>query len=282
MSVHDGRYAPSPSGPLHLGNLRTALLAWLFARSAGGRLNLRIDDLDPDRCRAEHEESQLSDLHAIGLAFDGPPLRQSERRDVYEATLARLDTYPCYCTRAEIRAAAGAPHGTVAVYPGTCRDMATAQRTQRAATGRPPAFRLRVAPGTTAVFNDRLHGRVEGPVDDFVVRRNDGVAAYHLATVLDDADQRVGEVVRGDDLLDATPAQVHLHDLLDLPQPTYAHVPLVLGPDGARLAKRHHGATLASRPEPVAATVARLLGSLGLPARLDDAVAIFDPDALKR
>ena len=209
-------------------------------------------------------------------------MRQSERRGAHEAALAALDTYPCFCTRAEIRAAAGAPHATVAPYPGTCRELTAERRAERETAGRPPALRLRVEPGATAAFTDRLHGRVEGPVDDLVVRRNDGVPAYHLATVVDDAAQGVGEVVRGDDLLDATPSQVHLAHALGLPEPVYAHVPLVLGADGTRLAKRHGAHTLAERPEPIAETVALLLGSLGLPGELGAARAAFDPNALER
>jgi glutamyl-tRNA synthetase len=280
---HDGRYAPSPSGPLHLGNLRTALLAWLFARSAGARFLVRIEDLDRGRSRPEHEAGQLGDLAAIGLDWDGEVVRQSERDALYAAAIARLDTYPCYCTRAEIREAAQAPHGAVALYPGTCRELTAAQRAQREATGRPPALRLRVAPGTTISFTDRLLGPYTGPVDDLVVRRNDGTAAYNHAVVVDDADQRVGEVVRGADLIDATPSQLHLCDVLGLPRPAHAHVPLVLAPDGARLAKRHGSVTLADRAahgESATDVAAGLLRSVGLPGDLRDALAAFDPAAL--
>ncbi len=275
----DGRYAPSPSGPLHLGNLRTALLAWLFARSAGARFLVRIDDLDRDRSRREHEARQLADLAAIGLDWDGPVVRQSERGALYEAALARLDTYPCYCTRAEIREAASAPHGTPSRYPGTCRELTRAQRAEREATGRAPALRLR-AGGARVAFDDRVLGRHEGYVDDVVVRRNDGTPAYNLAVVVDDADQGIGEVVRGADLLDATPSQLHLARALGLPEPAYAHVPLVLGGDGARLAKRHGAVTLADRPEPPGEVRAKLLASVGLPGTLEEALAALDPGAL--
>lgn len=283
MAAHDGRYAPSPSGPLHLGNLRTALLAWLFARSAGARFLVRIEDLDRGRSRREHEARQLADLAAIGLDWDGEVVRQSERAELYDAAIARLDTYPCYCTRAEIREASQAPHGALPRYPGTCRELTAAQRAEREAAGRRPALRLRVEPGTEVAFTDRLLGPQRGPVDDLVVRRNDGTAAYNLAVVVDDADQGVGEVVRGADLVDATPSQLHLHDLLGLPRPTYAHVPLVLGPDGSRLAKRHGSVTLADRaaagetPERVRA---RLLASVGLPGDLEEALRIFNPGSL--
>jgi len=280
---HDGRYAPSPSGPLHLGNLRTALLAWLFARSAGARFLLRVEDLDRGRSRPEHEAGQLRDLAAIGLDWDGEIVRQSERDALYAEAIAQLDTYPCYCTRAEIREAAQAPHGAWRPYPGTCRELTAAQRAEREASGRPPALRVRVPPGTTVAFTDRVLGPRSGPVDDLVVRRNDGTAAYNLAVVVDDADQGVGEVVRGADLIDATPGQLHLYDALGLPRPTHAHVPLVLAPDGTRLAKRHGSVTLADRAargESATDVAARLLRSVGLPGDLQAARAAFDPVAL--
>src|SRR5579884_53909 len=231
---HDGRFAPSPTGPLHLGSLRTALLAWLFARSQSARFLVRIEDLDPQRSRAEFERAQLDDLRALGLDWDGDPVRQSERLPLYESALARLEAqgrlYPCFCTRAEIREAASAPHGPLPEggYPGTCRGLSPAERERRRAAGRPSAMRVH-ADGERVEFDDRLHGRCGGVVDDFVVRRADGVPAYQLAVVVDDAAQGVGEVVRGDDLIDSTPRQILLARLLGLPVPRYAHVPLVLG-----------------------------------------------------
>jgi glutamyl-tRNA synthetase len=281
---HDGRYAPSPSGPLHLGNLRTALLAWLFARSAGARFVVRVEDLDQGRSRRDHERKQLDDLAAIGLDWDGAVVRQSERSALYAAAIERLDTYPCYCTRAEIREAASAPHGMPGLYPGTCRELTAAQQAEREAAGRPPALRLR-ARSTHVAFEDRVHGHYEGVVDDIVVRRNDGTAAYNLAVVVDDADQGVGEIVRGADLIDATPAQLFVADALGLPRPAHAHVPLVLAADGTRLAKRHGAVTLQDRRalgESPADVRARLLESVGLPGSLDEALAAFDPGALPR
>src|SRR5215210_3801877 len=218
----DGRFAPSPTGPLHLGNLRTALLAWLFARSAGARFLVRVEDLDRSRVRPSVEEVQLADLRAIGLDWDGPIVRQSERIPLYEEAIARLDSdghlYPCYCTRAEIRASASAPHGIPAAdrYPGTCREFTAAERAEREAAGRPPALRVR-AEGARVAFEDRLLGRHEEEVDDFVVRRNDGAPAYQLAVTVDDAAQEIGEVVRGADLVDSTPRQLLLAHLLGLP-----------------------------------------------------------------
>ena len=291
----DGRFAPSPTGPLHLGNLRTALLAWLFARSAGARFLVRVEDLDPDRSRREHEAGQLADLRALGLDWDGPVVRQSERRERHRAALEALcaagRVYPCWCTRAEVRAAASAVHGPLpeGAYPGTCRSLSAAQRAERERSGRPRALRLD-ARGERVAFADRLHGPVEGAVDDLVLWRGDGVPAYNLAVVVDDADQGVREVVRGDDLLGTTPSQLLVARLLGLAAPAYAHVPLVLGPDGRRLAKRHGAVTLADRAtrgESPAGALAWMATSLGLaepsepvtPTRL---LERFDPAALPR
>jgi glutamyl-tRNA synthetase len=230
-----------------------------------------VEDLDRSRVRPGVEEEQLSDLRTLGLDWDGPVARQSERMELYEGAIARLEAggllYPCYCTRAEIRAAASAPHGIPASdrYPGTCRDLTAAQRTVREASGRPPALRVR-SDDVLVAFEDRLLGRCEEEVDDFVVRRNDGTPAYQLAVVVDDVAQEIGEVVRGADLADSTPRQILLARLLGLPEPRYAHVPLVIGPDGQRLAKRHGAVTLYDRaalgegPEQARAWMARSLG----------------------
>jgi glutamyl-tRNA synthetase len=283
----DGRFAPSPTGTLHVGNLRTALLAWLFARSAGARFLVRMEDLDQGRVQTGAAERQLQDLRAIGLDWDGEVVYQSHRHDAYEAALERLlaagDLYECYCTRAEIRAAASAPHGPLpeGAYPGTCLRLTEAERRRKRAGGRPPALRVR-ASGARVAFTDRLHGRQEGVVDDFVVRRNDGTPAYNLAVIVDDAWQAIGEVVRGDDLLDTTPRQLYLAERLGLESPTYAHVPLVLGPDGARLAKRHGAVTLDELD--AGAAVRWMATTLGL----DGATTAtemrerFDPAALPR
>jgi len=292
-STATGRYAPSPTGTLHLGNLRTALLAWLFARSQGAAFLLRIDDLDRSRARPGIAEQQLGDLAALGLDWDGPVVRQSERLDLYAAALDELEAdgrlYPCYCTRAEIREAASAPHGPAAggSYPGTCRELSAAQRAERERSGRPPALRVR-SESAVVVFCDRLLGERRDSVDDLVVRRNDGVPAYNLAVVVDDAAQAVGEVVRGADLLETTARQLHLGALLGLPAASYAHVPLVLGSDGARLAKRHGAVTLADRAtagESPLAVRSELAASVGLaqpgehPA-LGELLERFDPCAL--
>jgi glutamyl-tRNA synthetase len=254
---------------------------------------MRVDDLDAGRSRPALAEAQLSDLAALGLDWDGPVVRQSERGELYAAALARLDAegllYPCYCTRAEIREAASAPHGASpeGMYPGTCRDLTAGQRAERERAGRPPALRLR-AGGTTVAFTDRLLGEQRGVVDDLVVRRNDGAAAYNLAVVVDDTAQGVGEIVRGADLLETTARQLHVRALLGGPEVMHAHVPLVLGPDGTRLAKRHGAVTLADRAaggQTPLQVRAELAASVGLAApeeapSLDELLARFDPATL--
>ncbi|HEX6390161.1 MAG TPA: tRNA glutamyl-Q(34) synthetase GluQRS [Solirubrobacteraceae bacterium] len=288
----DGRYAPSPTGSLHLGNLRTALVAWLFARAAGSRFLLRVDDLDSGRSREQFVAEQLADLRALELDWDGEPVRQSARAAAYGAAIAQLREqgliYECWCTRAEIREASSAPHGPLpeGAYPGTCRELSAAQRAQRAAGGRPAALRVRAGAAQVTVA-DRLAGAVTGVVDDFVVQRNDGDHAYNLAVVVDDAFQGVEEVVRGADLLDSTPRQAWLARTLGVRVPSYAHVALVLGDDGARLAKRHGPVTLAQRGEEPRATRALLARSLGLAEAgevpsLETLLTRFDPDRLPR
>jgi glutamyl-tRNA synthetase len=269
-------------------------LAWIYARAQDAPFHMRVEDLDTGRVRPHFEAQQLADLAAIGLDWDGPVVRQSERLELYDAALDQLGAdgtlYPCWCTRAEIREAASAPHGPLPEghYPGTCRRLTTAQRAEREASGRPPALRVD-AGNATVTFVDRLHGMQKGVVDDFVVRRNDGAFAYNLAVVVDDGAQAVGEVVRGDDLLDSTPRQLWLAARLGLGGRdgfSFAHVPLVLGHDGARLAKRHGAVTLADRldqGESADDVRAHLAASVGLadpderpsPAEL---VARFDPN----
>jgi glutamyl-tRNA synthetase len=270
--MSDGRFAPSPTGDLHLGNLRTALLAWLFARSAGARFGLRIEDLDTASVRPAFYARQPADLAALGLHWDGDIVRQSDRLDRYRDAIARLEadgeTYSCYCTRREIQEAASAPNGPApdGAYPGTCRRLTAWQRAEREAAGRRPALRLR-GDGVRVSFVDAVVGPYEGLVDDVVIRRNDGTPAYNLAVVVDDVDQGFGLVVRGDDLLSSTPRQLHIARRLGLAPPSFAHVPLVLAPDGSRLAKRHGAVTLADRRaqgETPAAVAGRLAASAGL------------------
>jgi glutamyl-tRNA synthetase len=268
-----GRYAPSPTGELHLGNLRTAILAWLSARSAGGEFLMRIEDIDSGRSREEWIDVQLRELRRIGIDWDGEPVRQGERLGLYADAIERLRAdgllYECFCTRAEIREAASAPHGDLpeGAYPGTCRELTSSELARRRASGRPPALRVRTD-AAAFEFDDLLCGRVSGRVDDFVVRRNDGDFAYNLAVTVDDADQDITEVVRGADLLETTGRQLWLYDALGLRTPeTWVHVPLMLGDDGARLAKRHGAVTLEQRiadGQTATEVAAELLVSVGL------------------
>jgi glutamyl-tRNA synthetase len=290
-----GRFAPSPTGALHLGNLRTALISWLQVQVAGGEWLVRMEDLDLVTASVEHEHGQLRDLAALGMVPDGDVWRQSERFAVYHdavATLrARGRVYECFCTRREIREAASAPHGELpeGAYPGTCRRLTAARRTELAAEGRPPALRLRTD-GERYTIHDLVAGTYVGAVDDVVLQRSDGVPAYNLAVVLDDALQSVTHVVRGDDLLPSTPRQRLLQDLLGLHEPVYAHVPLVFGPDGSRLAKRHGAvsvAALAAQGVGADEVLAMIGASLGLCGRGDrvtaaDLVPRFDLRRLSR
>lgn len=284
-----GRYAPSPTGELHLGNLRTAVLAWLFARSSGRKFLLRFEDLDSGRVRPGYAEQQQRDLAALGITFDGPPLVQSRRRQRYDEVLAELraHTFECFCTRREIAEAASAPHHPPGRYPGTCRHLTEAERAERRRT-RPPALRLRG--GGTETAEDLLHGELTGPVDDVVLRRNDGGAAYNLAVVVDDADSGVDQVVRGDDLVEATPAQIRLARLIGAPVPTYAHVPLAVNEAGRRLAKRDGAVTLgrlAGHGVDAAAVLRLIAASLDLadpgePVDLPSLLRRFRPERLPR
>jgi glutamyl-tRNA synthetase len=303
-----GRYAPSPTGRLHLGNARTALLAWLDARSRGGAFVMRIEDLDRARVPAGAEAQVLDDLAWLGLDWDeGPdrggtfaPYRQSERTARYDAAietlLARGRAFPCACSRADVARAAQAPHDADEDgprYPGTCRALPAAEVEARAtAQGRAPAIRF-AGDGERIDFSDEVHGLVAADaagVDDFVLRRADGTAAYQLAVVVDDAAMEIGRVVRGDDLLRSTPRQLALYRAFGWPAPAFAHVPLVLTPSGERLAKR-------TRPEAIAdlrargvsadAVIGALAASAGLRgtgarAMASDLVAAFSLASIDR
>jgi glutamyl-tRNA synthetase len=303
--VADGRFAPSPTGDLHLGNLRTALTAWLFARSSGGRFVLRFDDLDQGPVRPEYYESQRRDLGRLGLDWDAEH-RQTDHPERYRDAIDQLVdagvTFPCWCTRRDIQSSTMAPHADdlpEGAYPGTCRygsgrsgsgpDRRGAAEGGRGGGQRPAALRLWSA-GQRVDFNDVLAGPRSGRIDDMVLRRWDGTPAYNLAVVVDDAAEGIGLVVRGDDLIASTPRQIHLARLLGLASPSYAHVPLVLAPDGSRLAKRHGAVTLHARlaaGESVAAVRGRLAASIGLvedseQPSIDDLLAGFDPDRLRQ
>lgn len=270
-----GRFAPSPSGRIHLGNILCCLLAWLSARQKGGKIVLRIEDLDAARCPRRYAEQMIEDLRWLGLSWDqgpeisGPdePYFQSRRTALYQAALERLEAqglvYPCFCTRAELHAAS-APHREdgQTVYAGTCRGLTPVQRAERARK-RPPALRLRV-PDKEFSFIDGHMGRyaenLAWDCGDFLLRRSDGMFAYQLAVVVDDAAMGVTEVVRGADLLASTPRQLYLYQLLGLTPPAFIHFPLLLAPDGRRLSKRDADAGLDSLRGRV--TAEELLGRL--------------------
>ena len=294
--MYVGRYAPSPTGDLHLGNARTALVAWLWARHARGRFLLRFEDLDRARVRSGCAELQERSLAWLGLDWDGAPVSQSDRVELYEAAIDRLREqgvlYECFCSRADVRRAASAPHGPDGpIYGGTCRELSESERAARLALGRTPALRARME--GVVEFGDDLQGpqaeELERTSGDIVLRRADGVVAYQLAVVVDDAAQGVTHVVRGADLLASTGRQLRLYDLLGLtPRPGYAHVPLLLGDDGERLAKRN-GAVgleeLRARGADPRALVGRLAHSAGLlerpePCTPGELVSAFDPNGL--
>ena len=279
-----GRFAPSPSADLHIGNLRTAVLAWLFARSTGRRFFIRIEDLD-DRTYDDIARRQLADLAAIGLTWDGQPEWQSTHPQRYDAAIDELTrrglVYECFCSRKDILGAPRAPHAPLGAYPGTCRELTAAQRDRKRGTGRPPALRLR-ADAAEFTVTDIQHGSYTGVVDDFVLRRGDGVAAYNLAVVVDDAEAGIDQVVRGDDLLASSPRQAYLGSLLGHSPPIYAHVPLALNADGKRLAKRDGAVTLGDLGASRAwGLIAESLGS-DASARLEDLLRSFDPARLPR
>ncbi|MBP2381031.1 tRNA glutamyl-Q(34) synthetase GluQRS [Brachybacterium sacelli] len=285
-----GRYAPSPSGDLHLGNLRTAILAWALARRSDRAFHLRLEDLD--RVQEGSAQRQLEDLVAIGLDWDGDVVRQSARGASHAEAIDHLVdrglVYECYCTRREILEAPSAPHAPPGAYPGTCRDLTeperAAGRQRMHELRREPALRLR-AGTTTWRVHDLWAGEVTGTVDDLVLRRGDGVVAYNLAVVVDDAAAGVDQVTRADDLLSSAPRQAHLAHLLGLPEPGYAHVPLAVNAAGARLAKRDGAVTLRDRlerGESAADVVGHIGDSLGLPGcrRAADVLERWEPGSL--
>jgi glutamyl-tRNA synthetase len=255
-----------------------------------------MEDLDRHQSSVDIEIDQLRDLALLGIDWDGAVVRQSDRFERYEAAIAALAAldlvYECFCSRREIReeieSAAHAPHGPPGSYPGTCRRLTSQQRAQRRDGGRRPALRLRTD-GQEIAFHDAVHGAVTGWVDDVVLRRNDGVPAYNLAVVVDDAAQGVDEVVRGDDLLASTARQIHLQELLGLPRPRYVHVPLVVDADGERLAKRDgvpltvtELAAVGVGPSDVVGWIARSLGYDGTRAfaTLRELADVFDPNSI--
>lgn len=296
-----GRFAPTPSGRMHLGNIYSALIAWLSVRSQGGRIVMRIEDLDPRTQSGPWTTLLLEDMRWLGLYWDEGPYFQRERQDLYASAVATLDQdgllYPCFCTRAELHAAS-APHASdgTPIYAGSCRNLSATEIAERART-RPAALRLRVPdkcdPSGQLAIDDRVYGHVEETLardcGDFLVQRSDGVFAYQLAVVVDDADMGITEVVRGRDLLDSSVRQTYLQNLLGYRHPRYAHIPLLTAKDGRRLSKRDRDQDIEALRERFGAPEA-LLGWLahrtGLvedlrPRSADNLVDLFSWDVVR-
>lgn len=275
--VPTGRFAPSPTGPLHLGSLVAAVGSWLFARGAGGRWLVRMEDIDTPRVIAGSAAEILGALRRYGLEWDGEIVWQSRRADLYERALDTLRAkglvYDCACSRADLQRAASAPVGAEAVYPGTCRNGIAEGRQAR-------AIRFR-SPDQVIAFEDLVVGRVEenvaGRTGDFVVRRADGLFAYQLAVVADDAEQGVTQVVRGADLLHSTARQIALQRALGLPTPSYAHLPLVVNAGGSKLGKRDGALPLPTLDDArVRETLALALRHIGIDVDEDQPRAMLD------
>lgn len=295
------RLAPSPTGALHLGNARTFLANWLLARQNGWRIVLRIEDMDGPRIKRGAAQQLIEDLEWLGLNWDEGPFYQSQRRPSYDAAIDRLIksryAYPCVCSRKEVDAAASAPHAEdgSSVYSGTCRDKFPDVEAARTASGCEPALRFAVPPARVVELDDTFAGHrrfdVARELGDFVIAKADGTPAYQLAVVVDDADMTVTDVVRGDDLLDSTPRQILLYEALGLTDriPTYHHLPLIIGPDGRRLAKRHGDTRLSfyrDRGVPAARVVALLTRWCGIDtgdhAHAGELIHRFDMTAISR
>ncbi|MBT9544003.1 MAG: tRNA glutamyl-Q(34) synthetase GluQRS [Candidatus Sericytochromatia bacterium] len=294
-----GRYAPSPTGGLHLGNARTALVAWLHTRSRGGSFVLRVEDLDSLRCKKGVFEINLAELRWLGLDWDeGPdrggdfgPYLQSLRTEYYQAMLEKLQPWvsPCYLSRKDLQTLASAPHGLIEGYGLAERALNESLQTEKIASGKQPSLRLR-GPQTSVAFEDLLMGPQAFDVGDFVLLRADGEWAYQLAVVADDLAMQISEVVRGDDLLPSTAAQVWLYQLLQRPAPQFLHLPLLLDAQGMRLSKRSGSLTL-NEIQKTGLSSERLLGffahSLGLlaqsePLSLPELLTLYSPEKLSR
>lgn len=285
-----GRFAPSPTGRMHAGNIYAALSAWLVAKSQGGTIVLRIEDLDRDRSKAEYISAVQRDFELLGLTWDQGPFFQHDRDEAYLEAFSALErkglVYPCFCTRADLHAASAPHRGEKFVYPGTCRGL-TAEQIAEKSLRRAPARRLRV-PDAAYSFEDMVQGRYEQNLahdcGDFLIRRSDQAFAYQLAVVVDDAAQGVTSIVRGVDLLCSTPQQLYLQELLGLDHPRYAHIPLLVAEKNRRLSKRDHDAgieELLVRFKTPEAIIGHIAGICGLaptcdPATPEQLLATFD------
>ena len=283
-----GRFAPTPSGGLHLGNLFSFLIAYLLAKKTDGKILLRIEDLDQARTKKAYADAIMRDLDAFGFSWDNSPIYQSERTDAYFEVLKRLQeqnlTYPCFCSRADLHAA-NAPHfGEEYVYQGTCRSL-TSQQVRLKRTVRPPATRIKVD-GIIRSFQDEFQGaqsyNLEKCSGDFIIRRSDGVFAYQLAVVVDDAEMGVTSVVRGLDLLTSTPRQMFLQDKLGASHPTYAHIPVLVDASGRRLSKRDKDMDVHTLLQDRGISAEMILGRLSYTAGITDEDRCCSLDELTR
>lgn len=292
--IHDrkaGRFAPSPSGDMHIGNLRTAILAWIWAKQTNRDFVIRVEDID--RVKAGAAQRQLEDLATLGLTWDETPLFQSTRHDAHLTAIETLRKkgllFECYCSRKEIAEASSAPHSRPGFYPGTCAHLSTSQQEEKranlAATGRAPALRLRPQVSKWTI-TDELFGKVTEQIDQVVLQRGDGILAYNLVVVVDDAWQQVDQIVRADDLLSSAPAQAYIAHELGYAPFTYAHVPLVLAPSGARLAKRDGAVTLRdllAQGWSIERIIEEISASLGYKASsLPELLEVFDRQKFNR
>lgn len=291
-----GRFAPTPSGRLHLGNLLCAMLAYLSARSQGGQFLLRIEDVDIPRCPRHLAQQAIEDLTFLGFRWDEAPLFQSERTTIYQQALEMLrqngHVYPCFCTRAQLHASVAPNLGdTQFIYPGTCAHLTPEEAAERAQT-RAPAMRLRV-PDETICFTDRVFGMQEENLardcGDFLLQRSDKLFGYQLAVVVDDALSGVTEIVRGRDILSATPRQIYLQRLLGYPSVSYAHIPLLMDAQGRRLAKRDRDLDLTAlskrfSPEQILGFLAYSAGITAemRPTTLEALIPLFSWERVKR
>lgn len=290
-----GRFAPTPSGYLHLGNVLCAMLAYLSAKSQGGQFLLRIEDVDIPRCPESLGHQVIEDLQWLGFTWDAEPLWQSQRQDIYRKYLQRLEekqaVYPCFCTRAQLHSLVAPNLGdTQVVYPGTCRNLTISEQAARAKE-RTPAIRLRT-PDKTVTFTDGLYGvqqeNLQRDCGDFVLRRADGLFGYQLAVVVDDALCGVTEVVRGRDILSSTPRQLYLQEQLGFATPNYVHIPLLMDAKGRRLAKRDADVSMVSlrkrfTPQQVIGALAFACGLLEQPvsASLTELIPLFSWNKIK-
>ena len=293
MGMVTGRFAPSPSGRMHAGNIYAALMSWLIVKSQGGRIVLRIEDLDVSRSKAEWASQVQRDFELLGLTWDVGPYCQQDRFEAYRHAYGQIAekgrVFPCFCTRADLHAASAPHRGEKLVYPGTCRNLTGSEVAARRAL-REPAWRLQ-APHVDYVVDDLIQGRyvqnLARECGDFVVRRSDGLFAYQLAVVVDDAEQGVNCIVRGMDLLVSTPQQMYLQDLLGIPHASYAHVPLLVGEKDRRLSKRDRDAGLDEllarykTPDGVVGHIAFVTGLIDCdsPASPEDILAGFNLSA---